>query len=61
MIKQQVQELGFLISDQNLELLPDYDQRVQVLKTLNYVSSSGTVELKGRIACEVFQVLYLNH
>lgn len=41
------------ISDQNLELLPDYQQRVEVLKTMSYIDSNGTVQLKGRVACEI--------
>lgn len=45
--------LKFNISDQNLELLPDYEQRVGVLTELGFVSESGTVTLKGRVACEV--------
>jgi superfamily II RNA helicase len=41
------------LSDQNLELLPDYEQRVAVLKELHFVDDSSTVLLKGRVACEV--------
>ncbi|SNX81713.1 probable SKI2 - antiviral protein and putative helicase [Melanopsichium pennsylvanicum] len=43
-----------LQSDENLELLPDYEQRVSVLKTLRYVDPiTESVLLKGRVACEV--------
>lgn len=43
-----------LSSDENLELLPDYNQRVQVLKTLRYIDPiTESVLLKGRVACEV--------
>lgn len=41
------------ISDQNLELLPDYRQRIEVLRQLNYIDDQGTVQLKGRVACEI--------
>jgi len=41
------------MSDQNLELLPDYEQRVAVLKELGFINEHGNVELKGRVACEV--------
>lgn len=41
------------ISDQNLELIPDYEQRVDVLKDLNFIDQNSTVLLKGRVACEV--------
>ncbi|KAJ3171371.1 hypothetical protein HDU87_008328 [Geranomyces variabilis] len=54
MLQQQVSELSHSISDQNLELLPDYHQRVDVLKLMNYVDeATGTVTLKGRVACEI--------
>lgn len=41
------------ISDQNLELIPDYEQRIEVLKSLKFIDENSTVLLKGRVACEV--------
>jgi antiviral helicase SKI2 len=41
------------LSDQNLELLPDYEQRIAVLKELQFIDENQTVQLKGRVACEV--------
>lgn len=41
------------ISEQNLELIPDYEQRIAVLKELNFIDDNSTVQLKGRVACEV--------
>lgn len=41
------------LSDQNLELLPDYEQRIAVLKELQFIDDNSTVQLKGRVACEV--------
>lgn len=41
------------MSDQNLQLLPDYEQRVSVLKELGFIDDNLNVELKGRVACEV--------
>ncbi|KAJ3021953.1 hypothetical protein HKX48_007426 [Thoreauomyces humboldtii] len=52
-LQQQVADLSHSISDQNLELLPDYHQRVDVLKLMNYVEEGGTVTIKGRVACEI--------
>ena len=40
-------------SDQNLALLPNYEQRVEVLKELRFIDDEGRVELKGRVACEI--------
>lgn len=45
--------LNMTLSDQNLELLPDYHQRIEVLRRLNYIDENGTVQLKGRVACEI--------
>lgn len=41
------------MSDQNLQLLPDYEQRIQVLKDLDFIDESSRVQLKGKVACEV--------
>lgn len=46
-------QLKQMISDQNLQLLPDYEQRVAVLKELEFLDHNSTIQLKGRVACEV--------
>lgn len=46
-------QLKLALSDQNLELLPDYESRVEVLKHLQFIDDNSTVLLKGRVACEV--------
>lgn len=48
-----LQGLKMRLSDQNLELLPDYEGRVAVLKRLKFIDDNATVLLKGRVACEV--------
>ncbi|KIY51126.1 ATP-dependent RNA helicase [Fistulina hepatica ATCC 64428] len=45
--------LKLALSDQNLELIPDYEQRVEVLKELKFIDDNSTVLLKGRVACEI--------
>lgn len=45
--------LRMALSEQNLELLPDYEQRIEVLKELQFIDENSTVLLKGRVACEV--------
>lgn len=52
-LKKQIAQLKMALSDQNLELLPDYEQRVDVLKDLRHIDENQTVLLKGRVACEV--------
>jgi len=53
MLKQNLAELRLAISEQNLELIPDYEQRVEVLKELRFIDENSTVLLKGRVACEI--------
>ncbi|KAH9897909.1 antiviral helicase [Cubamyces lactineus] len=48
-----IAELKLAISDQNLELIPDYEQRIEVLKELKFIDDNSTVLLKGRVACEI--------
>ena len=53
LIKENISQLRQLMSDQNLQLLPDYEQRIAVLKDLGFVDDKSRVELKGKVACEV--------
>lgn len=52
-VKESISQLKQLMSDQNLQLLPDYEQRIQVLKELGFVDEQARVELKGKVACEI--------
>jgi antiviral helicase SKI2 len=52
-LRQNIKNLKLAMSDQNLELIPDYEQRIDVLKDLNFIDDNSTVLLKGRVACEV--------
>ncbi|PKY02851.1 antiviral helicase [Aspergillus campestris IBT 28561] len=52
-VKENISQLKQLMSDQNLQLLPDYEQRIQVLKDLGFVDESSRVQLKGKVACEI--------
>lgn len=52
-IKEHITQLRQLMSDQNLQLLPDYEQRIQVLKDLEFIDDASRVQLKGKVACEV--------
>lgn len=53
LIKENIESLKLLMSDQNLALLPDYNQRVEVLKDLGFVDEESRVQLKGKVACEI--------
>ncbi|KAJ5105562.1 hypothetical protein NUU61_002909 [Penicillium alfredii] len=52
-VKENISQLKQLMSDQNLQLLPDYEQRIQVLKELGFVDEQSRVQLKGKVACEI--------
>src|ERR1700734_725309 len=52
-VKENISQLKQLMSDQNLQLLPDYEQRIEVLKELGFVDDQSRVQLKGKVACEI--------
>ncbi|ORX82713.1 antiviral helicase [Anaeromyces robustus] len=52
-IEYKINELFKNLSENNLQLLPDYNQRIEVLKFLRYIDDNLTVQLKGKIACEI--------
>ncbi|KAF2204816.1 antiviral helicase [Delitschia confertaspora ATCC 74209] len=52
-IKENILQLRQLMSDQNLQLLPDYEQRCSVLRDLGFIDENSRVELKGKVACEI--------
>lgn len=52
-LKSKIDSLQLLISNENLELLPDYEQRLKVLHTLGFIDDNSNVVLKGRVACEI--------
>lgn len=58
-VKENITQLKQLMSDQNLALLPDYEQRIQVLKELGFVDEQSRVQLKGKVACEVSSPILL--
>ncbi|QPG73026.1 hypothetical protein FOA43_000330 [Brettanomyces nanus] len=49
-----IESMKLSMSEENLKLLPEYQQRLGVLKELGYVDiEQMTVSLKGRVACEI--------
>ncbi|GAP87983.1 putative dshct domain-containing protein [Rosellinia necatrix] len=53
LIKEHISSLRQALSDQNLQLLPDYEQRIEVLKDLSFVDAESRIQLKGKVACEI--------
>ncbi|KAK3633778.1 Antiviral helicase ski2 [Elasticomyces elasticus] len=48
-IKDNISSIRQLMSDQNLQLLPDYQQRINVLKDLGFIDDNS----RGKVACEI--------
>lgn len=52
-LETQVAGMRTSMAVQNTDLLPDYEQRLEVLKAGNYIDEHMNVLLKGRVACEI--------
>lgn len=52
-IKETIAQLKQQLSDQNLQLLPDYEQRLLVLNDLSFIDDASRIQLKGKVACEI--------
>ncbi|XP_014671078.1 PREDICTED: helicase SKI2W-like [Priapulus caudatus] len=52
-VKEEIMKVKYLMSDESLQLLPEYSQRKEVLEVLRYVDDNCAVQLKGRVACEI--------
>jgi DSHCT (NUC185) domain/rRNA-processing arch domain len=52
-LRVKVETLRHLLSNESLQLFPDFLQRKAVLRTLGYIDENEAVALKGRVACEV--------
>lgn len=53
LIKSHISALRQSLSDQNLQLLPDYEQRILVLRDLSFIDDASRIQLKGKVACEI--------
>lgn len=53
-LEQEIADFEFLTSEASLKFLPEYEQRLNVLRLLGYIDpETNTVKLKGRVACEM--------
>ncbi|KAG5184770.1 DEAD/DEAH box RNA helicase, partial [Tribonema minus] len=53
-LRAKIAHVRALTSNERLQLFPDFQQRLGVLRAAGYVDGAGdTVQLKGRVACEV--------
>lgn len=51
--REEIARLNYLMSEESLQLHPEYQMRIEVLKELGYVDDNKTVTLKGKVACEM--------
>ena len=56
LLEEEIFDLKHKLSNQNLELLPDYFFRIDVLKHYDFINDQLLVQLKGRVACEVIDL-----
>ncbi|GMH32178.1 hypothetical protein BSKO_00012 [Bryopsis sp. KO-2023] len=52
-LKERLGALKHKMSDATLKQMPEFQNRVKVLEDMGYVDETGTVKLKGRVACEI--------
>ena len=52
-VRREIARLRHSMSDAALQQMPDYQLRIAVLEDLGYINPAHTVQLKGRVACEV--------
>jgi antiviral helicase SKI2 len=54
-LEKKLNDLKFQLSNKNLSLYPDYCNKLEVLKALNYIDEQEQVAMKGRVACQMSQ------
>ncbi|RHZ22476.1 hypothetical protein DYB37_003069 [Aphanomyces astaci] len=52
-LREYVAGMTAALSNHSLSLFPDFQQRLKVLTRLGYIAQDNTVQVKGRVACEV--------
>ncbi|XP_030766444.1 helicase SKI2W isoform X2 [Sitophilus oryzae] len=52
-LEEKKKDLEFQLSNASLILYPDYQNRIKLLRKLDYVDPKNRVKLKGKVACEM--------
>lgn len=52
-LKEKVKKLKYDLSDDALQQMPDFHQRIEVLQEVGCIDTELAVKLKGRVACEI--------
>jgi antiviral helicase SKI2 len=50
-LRKELEDIVFKMSPDSLKHLPDYNQRLMVLKELGYINEESCLEMKGKVAC----------
>lgn len=50
-LKMSIDQLKYEMSPESMRHLPEYKQRLEVLKQLNYINQHGKLALQGQVAC----------
>ncbi|KAK9854771.1 hypothetical protein WJX84_006472 [Apatococcus fuscideae] len=53
LLEQRLESIAHKLSDAGLQQMPDFNQRIAVLRRMGYIAHDNTVQIKGRVACEV--------
>ncbi len=59
LLEDRLRSIAHQLSDANLQQMPEFHQRVEVLRQLGYITSDNTVEMKVLQRCSVI-VLHQN-
>lgn len=52
-LQDELEHTEYLLSERRLQFMPDYHKMLDVLRQLKYIDDNNTVQLKGRVACEM--------
>ncbi|MES1921534.1 hypothetical protein MHBO_003060 [Bonamia ostreae] len=52
-IKKEMSDLDYLLSDESVPLIEDFERKTKILKELNFIGEDRSVLIKGRVACEI--------
>eukprot|EP00871_Galdieria_phlegrea_P002113 jgi/Galph1/2902/GphlegSOOS_G1549.1 len=52
-LREKLATIRWALSDESLQLMPDYNLKIKVLQKLGFINEENVVQLKGRAACEL--------
>lgn len=61
LLEGRLRALAHQVSDANLQQMPDFHQRVEVLRRLEYIATDNTVQLKVCVAMWLVGIVHLQN